>query len=608
MAATFASTILEQPAIASLVFEFQFGVYEDVRPAFRACNELIEFEASRRNYECDASFGQAFAPTTKWYSDLTDPVPSSAFALNKWPRNDRLPLHVAIYLDAIILAFLQSHLEIVEFLLDERENTPELFERVNFENYSGCFVGHSIRRFPGPFLDTLLARKDSKGVTLLQRFGPSPDDFPGPQDLYIDYTPEKVRQVAIEAATLENATLALDLFPWLHYPSLLDDMAGRGFLPLVRSLHERGFKCSTNAMDKAAANGHLEAIEHGHLNVVRFLIEHRTEGASDRSLDHAAGRGHLEVLQYLHSLGSFRWSGSAVEMACARGHLNLVKFLMTNETEDGASYYMFRNAFKYGHLATVKYLLSRGHECVTAKMHWDLSAFRKPKIIKVLQLFLDVDGPRDAKWMKEACATNNVPLTRFLHELAGDRCHRSALGDAIAHEAWDVVHYLMAHSTANVPIEALKQLLSCGQFDIATQILGRQRKFRKDDSPLEWSSTYHYTEATRYLLGAGIGKPRECLVKIAGRRQHVTASKLLLPHCMDAAKYLDNVTFLLDLVALPDRHHKATLHLITSELLNQGRKASQKIQLSPSLTARASTLLEAGEFVDWSLALVIGHN
>ena len=297
-------------------------------------------------------------------------------------------------------------------------------------------VGHSIRRFPGPFLDTLLARDDTKGVTLLQRFGPSPDDFPGSQNLYIDYTPEKVRQVAIQAATLENATLAINAFPWLQYPALFDDIAGRGFLPLVRSLHERGFKCSTDAMNQAAANGYLEvvrflhehrregcttlamddaatnghlevvqflhenrtegctqqalnwAIGHGHLNVVRFLIEHRTEGASNRSLDHAAGSGHLKVLQYLHSRGSFRWSDSAVEMACARGHLEVVKFLLANGTKEGTSYYTVRNAFKYGHYATAKYLLSRGYSCVDGKYGLELKVpSDKPEIIDVLRLF-----------------------------------------------------------------------------------------------------------------------------------------------------------------------------------------------------------------------------
>ncbi|EQC24774.1 hypothetical protein SDRG_17334 [Saprolegnia diclina VS20] len=98
MAATFVSTILAQPAIASIVFAFQLGVYEDVRTAFHACSELDEFIAEQCCYVCDASFGQAFAPSAEWPSDpTTGPVRFSALALNKSRRDDRLPLHVAIY-------------------------------------------------------------------------------------------------------------------------------------------------------------------------------------------------------------------------------------------------------------------------------------------------------------------------------------------------------------------------------------------------------------------------------------------------------------------------------------------------------------------------------
>ncbi|EQC24775.1 hypothetical protein SDRG_17335 [Saprolegnia diclina VS20] len=516
----------------------------------------------------------------------------------------------------------------------------ELYERVNYENYSGCFVGHSIRRFPGPFLDTLLARDDTKGVALLQRFGPSPDDFPGPQNQQDDKTPEKVRQAAIQAATLENATLALDMLPWLQYPALFDDIAGRGFLPLVRSLHERGVNCSTDAMNKAAANGHLEvvrflhehrsegcttvamddaatnghlevvqflhenrtegcthlalnfAIVNGRLNVVRFLIEHRTESAWDGCIGRAAGNGHLEVLQYLHSLGSYRWSNSTVERASAGGHLEIVQFLLANRTEERASDLTLRNALTHGHYATAKYLVSRGCTCATASVDWDWSTFGKPEIIDVLRLFMDLGGPYDAKWMREACAKNNVPLARFLDEVAGNCNHGPPLRDAMSHKAWDAVRYLLAHLTTNVSVDELKQVLSSGQFDIATLILRRQPLIGKNKYLLGWLATNHYTEATRYLLAAGIGNPR---------------NKLLLPHCMHAIDHLDNVSFLLDLLALPDRRRKTTLQLITHELLDQGRQASQTIALPTDVAARASTLLEAGAVVDWSLALLISH-
>ncbi len=46
------------------------------------------------------------------------------------------------------------------------------------------------------------------------------------------------------------------------------------------------------AMDRAAANGHLE--------VVRWLHANRTEGCTTSAMDDAAKNGHLEVVQWLH--------------------------------------------------------------------------------------------------------------------------------------------------------------------------------------------------------------------------------------------------------------------------------------------------------------------
>jgi len=44
-------------------------------------------------------------------------------------------------------------------------------------------------------------------------------------------------------------------------------------------------------MDSAARNGHLE--------VVKFLHENRTEGCSFAAMDLAAENGHMEVVEYL---------------------------------------------------------------------------------------------------------------------------------------------------------------------------------------------------------------------------------------------------------------------------------------------------------------------
>ncbi|KDO28659.1 hypothetical protein SPRG_06514 [Saprolegnia parasitica CBS 223.65] len=324
MAATFHHVVLHQPSIASMVFEFHFGLYEDVRSAVRACKQLVALDAARGVYTCDASFPTAFALNVVWDGPMH--FRASSHSLRSGKRDDRLPLHLAIaegfmqltqrmlrcrpdlaYEDAILLAFYKNRLETVELLLELRSSVPELYRRFDAGSPPGYarrpnFIVRSI-------LPAMLAREDSKGVELLQRFDSRPDIF----------ALEIVRD-AILSATLDNLTLAVNTFSRLVYPGLLDDIAGRGFLPLVRTLHERGCSCSERAMDYAAANGHLEvvqflhfnrtegcttyaldrAIYNGHFDVVCFLIEHRMEGASPNILDRAAADSRIDIDQYLH--------------------------------------------------------------------------------------------------------------------------------------------------------------------------------------------------------------------------------------------------------------------------------------------------------------------
>lgn len=78
----------------------------------------------------------------------------------------------------------------------------------------------------------------------------------------------------------------IDLANWI-----LD--AGGGHLAVVKWLHDnRSEGCTTDAMDEAARNGHLD--------VVRWLHENRSEGCTTWAMDRAALRGDFDILLYLH--------------------------------------------------------------------------------------------------------------------------------------------------------------------------------------------------------------------------------------------------------------------------------------------------------------------
>lgn len=86
-----------------------------------------------------------------------------------------------------------------------------------------------------------------------------------------------------------------------------------------------GQGCTREAMDGAAANGHLD--------VVQWLHENRQEGCSIRAMNHAALNGHLEVVKWLHEVRRGSCTNSAMDNAAKNGHLEMVKFLHFNRKE-----------------------------------------------------------------------------------------------------------------------------------------------------------------------------------------------------------------------------------------------------------------------------------
>ena len=69
--------------------------------------------------------------------------------------------------------------------------------------------------------------------------------------------------------------------------------SSNGHLEVVKFLHEhRKEGCTTNAMDLASREGHLE--------IVKFLHEHRKEGCTTRAMNWASLGGHLEIVKFLH--------------------------------------------------------------------------------------------------------------------------------------------------------------------------------------------------------------------------------------------------------------------------------------------------------------------
>ncbi|KAF0692331.1 Aste57867_16588 [Aphanomyces stellatus] len=137
-------------------------------------------------------------------------------------------------------------------------------------------------------------------------------------------------------------------------------------------------------MDTAAGQGHLE--------VVQFLHENRTEGCTTLAMDNAARRGQLHVLRYLHTHRSEGTSSNVMKSVMNNANLgknvDVVKWLHEVRGESipprpwnvvFEEYYsqhedctcakeVLNKAAENGEANFVRVLLKRGHECTTAAM------------------------------------------------------------------------------------------------------------------------------------------------------------------------------------------------------------------------------------------------
>lgn len=196
------------------------------------------------------------------------------------------------------------------------------------------------------------------------------------------YEPRDITDAMDEAA----ANGHLEILKWLHThhrddgctTQAMDRAAARNHLEVVRWLHQhRSEGCTTDAMDGAIAGNHLE--------MVQWLHTNRSEGCTARAMDEAASCGYLEMVCWLHLNRSEGCTKNAIKYAAANGHYQVVKWLQDNRTEGYTSDAMDLAA-QQGELEILQFLAT--HQQVS----WTRKAVEKAAAnghLSVVQWFLD---------------------------------------------------------------------------------------------------------------------------------------------------------------------------------------------------------------------------
>ncbi|ETV97779.1 hypothetical protein H310_09131 [Aphanomyces invadans] len=198
--------------------------------------------------------------------------------------------------------------------------------------------------------------------------------------------------------------------------------ATHGHLDIIKFLHQhRATTCDTLAMDNAA--------KHGHLGIVEFLHRHREEGCTVDAMDGAAENGHIDVVEFLHRNRREGCTKRAMEAAAARGHKDVVRFLHLNRRE--------------GCHATA---------------------------------------------MDSAAERGDASMVQFLHWNRIEGCTVHALALAAANGHGDIVDFLLMFRTEGCVKQAMAAAASAGHDDVVQRVLAHQGQMcvHNCECPVEW--------------------------------------------------------------------------------------------------------------------------
>lgn len=108
-------------------------------------------------------------------------------------------------------------------------------------------------------------------------------------------------------------------------------------------------------------SGMAFAGEHGHLNIIKYLVHSVHDDKDDGGLRYACKGGHIRIVRFLiRNKIEFPSARCAFWYACRAGHLNVVKYLVKHGCDPKADPDGLRFAISNRYLDVVKFLIEHG--------------------------------------------------------------------------------------------------------------------------------------------------------------------------------------------------------------------------------------------------------
>ncbi|KAJ0412050.1 hypothetical protein ATCC90586_004596 [Pythium insidiosum] len=272
----------------------------------------------------------------------------------------------------------------------------------------------------------------------------------------------------------------------------MDGAARHGHLHVVEFLHaHRDEGCTTAAMDQAAANGHLA--------VVRFLHEQRQEGCTTAAMNLAAKHGHLDVVRFLHERRDEGCTTSAMDDAASAGHLAVVQFLHAHRDE-GCTVAAMNQAAIHGHLAVVEFLHRHRQEGATERAMDGAAAQGHADIVRFLHENRD-DGCTEVA-MDEAASHGHLEVVRFLHEHRREGCTASAMDGAAGHGHLAILEFLHENRSEGCTTLAMDEAAKNGHLHVL-QFLRQRRREGASARAIDGATRNNHVAVVEFLIQHG---------------------------------------------------------------------------------------------------------
>jgi hypothetical protein len=265
-------------------------------------------------------------------------------------------------------------------------------------------------------------------------------------------------------------------------------------------LHKQKARVQGTAMDAAAMNGHLDALDFLHSISVEPRGEEQSAGGrggnTQQSQSARGGRGRKGGRGGRGGRGGKGrakkqrdrvpyCTTAAMDLAAAAGRLSIVKWLHANRKE-GCTKAAMDRAAENGHLEVVKFLHNnRSEGCTTRAIDRSArncfleglggsasadAAFATPRDEKRFEvikfLFANRSEGCTPAAMTDAAANGNLVLLKWLHAKPGSRCTPRAMDEAAGGGYLDIVKWLHENRREGCTTEAMDEAAAEGHLEV----------------------------------------------------------------------------------------------------------------------------------------------